>query len=108
MTTDNSDDSPTTIDCKIHGTNDAAIVCRHMLRPTDVILGFVENGADASDLQAWCDSCEAMFRREQGLTEAFREFNDFAVVCIACYARLKKQHSASKVAWWRWMRRWLR
>jgi hypothetical protein len=37
-----------------------------------------------------------MFLREQELTEAFREFCDMAVVCDACYAQLKKRHSADQ------------
>lgn len=95
---DDPDDRPATIDCEIHGTSRGAIVCRHLLRPTDAILGFVENSSDPNDLQAWCDLCEEMFLREQALTEAFREFNDFAVVCIACYARMKKLHQATSAA----------
>ena len=91
---DYSDNRSTTIDCEVHGTSRSAVVCRHLLRPTDATLGFVENSSDPDDLQAWCDACEEMFLREQELTEAFREFNDFAVVCINCYARLKTLHSA--------------
>lgn len=91
---DESDDEPMMIDCDVHGAGRSAVVCRHHLRPTDSILGFVENSSDPDDLQAWCNACEEMFLREQELTEAFREFNDFAVVCIECYARLKKLHSS--------------
>ena len=46
-----------------------------------------------ADLQAWCDECEAYFTREGALTEAFKRFNDFAVVCVACYSELKARHS---------------
>ena len=87
-------DEPNTIDCDIHGTSPSAIVCGHLLRPTDAILGFVENSSDPDDLQAWCDACEDLFVREQGLTEAFRQFCDFAVVCTGCYAQLKTLHAA--------------
>jgi hypothetical protein len=56
-------------------------------------VGFVENTSDPHDLQAWCDECEAYFTREGALTEAFKRFNDFAVVCVACYSELKARHS---------------
>lgn len=90
---DDPDDQPTTIDCEIHGTSPGAVVCRHLLRPTDAILGFIENSSDPDDLQAWCDACEDMFLREGGLTESFRRFTDFAIVCVACYARIKQLHT---------------
>lgn len=95
MSTDKeSDEDSTTIDCDIHGTSLGAVVCRHHLHPTDTALGFVENCSDPGDLQAWCDACEEVFVREGEMTDAFLQFNDFAVVCIACYARIKKLHSA--------------
>lgn len=61
---------PSTIDCDTHGTRKTAIVCCHLLRPTDVKLGFVENNPDPDDLQAWCDDCERMYVRERSMTEA--------------------------------------
>lgn len=71
----------------------AAVVCRHHVVAEDRVLGFVENSSDPNDLQAWCDECEALFQREGELTEDFRRFNDFAVVCVVCYAELKTKHS---------------
>jgi RNAse (barnase) inhibitor barstar len=91
---DDSDEEPMTIDCKVHGTSRSAIVCRHHVHPTDTALGFVENSSDPDDLQAWCDACEEMFLSEGDKTEAFLKFNHFAVVCVACYERLKQLHSA--------------
>jgi hypothetical protein len=93
---DDSADEPLMIECDSHGTRTAAIVCDHLIRPTDMILGFVENTSDPDDLQAWCNDCEQMFLREQALTEAFQEFNGMRVVCVDCYARLKKLHSAQE------------
>lgn len=55
-------------------------------------MGFVENSSDPEDLQAWCDACEALFIAEGDMTECFRQFNDFAVVCDSCYAILKARH----------------
>jgi hypothetical protein len=82
-----------TTKCGTHGTRTAAVVCGHMLGETDSVLGFVENSSDPDDLQAWCDDCEAMFEREQEMTEAFRRFHDMAVVCDFCYAKLRARHS---------------
>jgi len=93
MRATDSNDEPVTIDCDVHGTSRCAVVCCHLLRPTDSVLGFVENCSDPDDQQAWCDACEEMFLREQALTDAFKKFNDFAVVCVACYARIKQLHS---------------
>lgn len=81
------------IDCGCHGKRVAAVVCRHMVKTKEKVVGFVENNSDPNDLQAWCDACEAMYLREQELTPAFKEFNDMAIVCIVCYQQLKIQHS---------------
>ncbi len=86
---------PPTIECPTHGIRSTGIVCKHQLA-TDTVVGFVENSPDPDDLQAWCDDCEQMFLREKELTPAFREFNDFAVVCEACYARIKKLHTKQR------------
>jgi hypothetical protein len=91
-----TDGEPSTVACDAHGVRRASVVCRHLLQPFDVALGFIENCSDPDDLQAWCNACEQMFLREQELTEAFRAFCDMAVVCDACYARLKKLHSAGQ------------
>jgi hypothetical protein len=91
-----TDGQPSTTTCDTHETTHAsAIVCGHMIG-SDRVLGFVENSTEPDDLQAWCNACEQMFLREQELSEAFREFCNFAVVCDACYARLKKQHSVEQ------------
>jgi hypothetical protein len=82
-----------TVECGTHGTRTAAVVCGHMLVSTDRVLGFVENSSKPDDLQAWCDDCEAMFEQEQELTDAFRRFNDMAVVCDFCYAKFRARHS---------------
>jgi hypothetical protein len=81
-----------TIQCK-HGELTAAVVCRHHVVAQDRVLGFIENSTDPSDLQAWCDQCEAFFQREGELSEDFRLFNDFAVVCVVCYSEIKAKHS---------------
>ena len=82
------------ITCGTHGQRIPAIVCRHMIEAKDRAVGFVENSSDPDDLQAWCEACEALFVAEDGMTERFRQFNDFAVVCDFCYAALKARHSA--------------
>ncbi|MEN9844555.1 MAG: hypothetical protein RLZZ612_2384 [Pseudomonadota bacterium] len=86
-------DSVATIICETHGASAPAIVCRHMLTAIDRVVGFVENSAEPDDLQAWCDECEALFLREGEMTEAFRKFNDFAVVCQGCYGLFKSRHA---------------
>lgn len=63
-----------------------------MLNAKEQVVGFVENSSDPHDLQAWCDRCEAFFVREGELTEVFKAFNDFRLVCIDCYALIKARH----------------
>ena len=86
-----SDDN--TVECDTHGKRTVTVVCGHLIRPTDSVLGFVENSSDPDDLQAWCSACETMFVREQEMTPAFLAFNDMCIVCDACYAQLKRLHS---------------
>ena len=81
------------IKCGTHGLRVACVVCSHLVQSSDRVLGFVENSSDPNDLQAWCGDCEDVFRREGGMTAAFVEFNDIAVVCDLCYARHKAVHA---------------
>jgi hypothetical protein len=81
-----------TVNCGLHGDRLAAIVCRHHVEVRNRPVGFVENSADPDDRQAWCDDCKDLFLREGDLTEKFREFNNFAVVCIDCYMQLRSRH----------------
>lgn len=83
---------PLSIECK-HGLLAAAVVCRHHVTALDRAVGFVENSKDPQNLQAWCEDCETYYAREGELTEDFKRFNDFAVVCVACYSELKAKHS---------------
>lgn len=84
-----------TVECEAHGTRIGAVLCCHLVRPTESALGFVENSSDPGDLQAWCGGCEEMFVREQEMTPAFRAFNDMCVVCVVCYRRMKRLHSTT-------------
>lgn len=94
MDTTESDTGPLMLDCGIHGQRPATVVCRHMLGGTDrPSAGFVENSSDPNDLQAWCHACEAKYEQEGGMTDAFREFNRFALVCVVCYAAAKAHHA---------------
>lgn len=94
MTTDKDTDDDRTIECETHGTRTSAIVCCHLLRGTDLVLGFVQD-SDPDDPMAWCDDCERMYSREQAWTPAFKQFAKLKVVCNACYAQLKELHSAN-------------
>lgn len=86
------DDEPDYIDCKTHSKRVAAVVCGHMIKASHSV-GFIENSSDPDDLQAWCARCEEMFLAEGDKTEAFVAFHNMAIVCDACYADLKAQHS---------------
>lgn len=89
------DPEPRIMNCGTHGEDVAAVVCRHHIDTLDRVAGFVENSDDPDDLQAWCDDCEVFFLAEGDKTAAFREFNNFAVVCTQCYVLLKSRHSKS-------------
>jgi len=80
------------INCSEHGERVAAVVCTHLLHERDRVLGFVENSSDPEDLQGWCRGCETVYAKEGDLTPAFREFNDFRLVCSTCYHVIKEFH----------------
>ena len=84
---------PLLINCGSHGDRISAVVCRHMLETLEPAVGVVENNDDPNDLQAWCFACEEKYQEEGDLTEAFREFNDMALVCVVCYAEIKERHT---------------
>jgi hypothetical protein len=58
--------------------------------------GFIENSSEPDDQQAWCDACEALYVSEESMPERLRTVNDFAVVCVGCYDRLKQLHSGAR------------
>ena len=84
---------PMMIGCGEHGERISTVVCKHMLQGRPVPAGFVENSSDPNDLQAWCYLCEDKFQLEGDMTDAFREFNGMAIVCIVCYADAKARHT---------------
>lgn len=81
--------NPLLVACGLHGKRVAAVVCQHLLESGGPPKGVVENSVDPNDLQAWCYACEEKFQEEAGITEAFMQFNRFAVVCIVCFADVK-------------------
>ena len=85
-------DDPLLVDCGAHGKRVAAVICRHMLM-SDEPVGVVENSDDPNDLQAWCFACEEKFQAEGEITDSFRDFNNFALVCAVCYAEAKHRHT---------------
>ncbi|HEX8394507.1 MAG TPA: hypothetical protein VF665_19325 [Longimicrobium sp.] len=84
---------PMLINCGAHGERVSTVVCKHMLQGWPAPAGFVENSTDLNDLQAWCHQCEDKFQLEGDMTDAFRDFNGMAVVCVVCYAEAKARHS---------------
>lgn len=81
------------VNCGPHGEQISAVICRHMLPWEPAPSGFIENNSDPNDLQAWCYRCEDRFEQEGDMTEAFREFNSMAIVCITCYNEAKARHA---------------
>lgn len=82
------------MDCETHGKVFTATVCCHLVKNNGAPLGFVENSSEPRDLQAWCYACEHMFLLEEDMTDRFRKFCDFSVVCEQCYASIKDQHES--------------
>lgn len=90
-----SNADPLMLNCGNHGERPSAVVCKHMLRSEPAPSGFIENSSDPDDFQAWCHRCEEKFEEEGGMTDAFRAFNDMALVCIDCYREAKARHALS-------------
>lgn len=84
------------INCGPHGERISSVVCKHMLISELAPAGFIENSSDPDDLQAWCYLCEEKFQQEGDMTDAFKEFNGFAIVCVVCYTEIKARHSVSE------------
>ena len=63
------------MECEKYGTRTSCIVCCHLLRTTDLVLGFVEDG-DPDDPLAGCNDCEQLYEREQDWTDTFKAFAD--------------------------------
>ncbi|MFZ2726397.1 MAG: hypothetical protein WAX77_09115 [Methylococcaceae bacterium] len=92
-----SNSDPLIIKCETHGKRIAALVCCHLLLPSDSMLGFVENNSYPNDLQAWCDNCEQLFLKEQEMTKAFIGFSNAKIICNVCYNYIKESHAKSNV-----------
>jgi len=87
-----SEDDFLYVDCDKHGRGIAAIVCRHQCNEKEAPIGFIENCTEPGDKQAWCHKCEEYFIEQGDMTDAFKEFNDMAIVCEACYDIIKSKH----------------
>jgi len=83
---------PMTVNCGPHGERISAVVCKHLLQGEPAPAGFIENSDDPNDLQAWCYRCEEKFLQEGDKTDAFRQFNGMAIVCVVCYNEAKSCH----------------
>jgi len=81
------------VNCGPHGERVSTVVCKHLLQEHPAPAGFIENSSDPNDLQAWCYLCEGKFQEEGDMTDAFREFNGMAIVCVVCYAEAKARHT---------------
>ena len=75
-----------------YGEGIAAVVCKHLVGPSDPELAFVGNSSDPSDLQGWCSRCEEVYLREGDKTPAFLAFNGMTVVCQHCYEGIRDAH----------------
>ncbi len=64
-----------------------------MIGPNARPVGFIENKSEPNDRQAWCYACEEKFEEEGEMTQAFHEFNNMRLVCIACYAEIRSRHT---------------
>ncbi|WAC63432.1 hypothetical protein OVA13_01115 [Pseudoxanthomonas sp. SL93] len=84
---------PMMIDCGPHGKRVSAVVCRHLVQRDPAPCGFVENNGDPHDLQAWCHRCEETFQLEGGMTDAFKQYNGMAIVCVVCYDESTARHT---------------
>ena len=87
---------PMTVNCGSHGERICAVICKHLLQTEPMPVGFIENNSDPNDLQAWCYLCEEQFQHEGGMSEAFRKFNDMAVVCVVCYSHARSSHAVQE------------
>ena len=84
---------PMMVSCGPHGERVSTVVCKHLLQEHPAPSGFIENSSDPNDLQAWCYLCEDKFQEQGDMTDAFREFNGMAIVCVVCYAEAKARHT---------------
>lgn len=79
------------VECAEHGSQAAAIVCRHL--PEGQGVGFNQVCApDEPDClfpDAWCDACEAVLEREGGWNERAQSFADLRLLCSDCYMRAR-------------------
>lgn len=83
------------IDCEAHGKGTAATVCCHLPHYKRAPLGFIENSSEPGDLQGWCYACEHMFSLEGEMTEKFKEFCSFVLVCEECYSAIRRNHGST-------------
>lgn len=84
---------PLTIQCDVHGTTVACVVCCHLAVHQSAPAGVVEISDDPDDLQAWCDECEHLYLTEGQRTDRFNAFCDIKLVCTGCYAEIKERNT---------------
>ena len=88
------DNSNYSIDCKIHGKNEEAFVCQHLVEGED--LGF-NIGYDANDPytlnpDAWCNQCESVWQEEGEWNERSEAFAGIKIICSQCYQGVRERN----------------
>ena len=79
-----------TVPCSVHGENQRAFVCTHLLGDSSG-MGFHHEDASVDDPlpDAWCADCELIRSESGGWGHDSENLCEFAVICSECYERAR-------------------
>lgn len=79
------------VECRVHGAQGPAFVCRHLNLETPVgfVEGFDPEDPDAPLWQAWCAACDRILVAEGDWNDRSEAFAGVRMVCRACYREMK-------------------
>ncbi|HSR40780.1 MAG TPA: hypothetical protein VLL48_01380, partial [Longimicrobiales bacterium] len=82
-----SDPDRKTVECRLHGEEGPAYVCRHLNleEPVGFVEGYDPDEPDVELFQAWCAACDEVLDREGEWNERSEWFAGIRLVCRACY-----------------------
>lgn len=75
------------VECSIHGKNEAAFVCQHLVNGENVGFNYSYDSDDPDALfpDAWCDACDDVLDEEGEWNERTESFIGITPLCCSCY-----------------------
>lgn len=82
------------INCQVHGKQQAAYVCQHLLASNGNGFHWASNPDNPFKEcpDAWCNECNSEFKKQNAWTEEATTFANIKVICELCYGQVREHN----------------